>query len=76
MNNWNSKSATRLNVDPVKKEEMLFIQPFGRFMKVKTTRCFSKENFCDNVGISVEDHIENVSNLAKQNGYFLDDVLF
>jgi hypothetical protein len=58
------KSATRLNVDPVKKEEMLFIQPFGRFMKVKgkTTRCFSKENFYDNVGISVEDHIENVSN--------------
>jgi hypothetical protein len=60
---------------------MPFIQPFGRFLKVKgkTTRCFSKDNFCDNVGISVEDHIENVSNVAKQNGYmvyFLDDVLF
>ena len=60
---------------------MPFLQPFGRFTKVKgkTTRCFSKENFCDAIGVTVEEHIEKVSNSAKENGYlvyFLEDVMF
>jgi hypothetical protein len=81
MNNWNRTKATRFNLDSVKKEDMPFLQPFGRFLKVKgkTTRCFSKENFCDEIGISVEDHIEKVSTAAKENGYsvyFLDDINF
>ena len=75
---WNLNVAIPSGLDPVNKDDMEFIKPFGifKYSDDKCTRYVDSE-FCESNGFTIEQHLEKIvkeANVQKYRVFMLPDI--